>query len=267
MFEQVDTDIPWVLAEINNTVYAISCSSILSLSQMPTITPFPKSPREVRGVTIFRGKSIQFLDARTLLNFKTMAQEIKEFSDILDLRYDDHVNWINTLENCVMNGNEFTLTVDPHQCAFGKWYDSYNPKNTNIMFLSTFAKFDVPHKAIHEIGTTTQELIKAGKNDEAIKLIESVRNTEFKQMLNLFEELKIAYENSRKEIMVVLGDENHCVALSVDQILAIESLFEIDENLIKESITDTKYLSGVAKRKNGSVVFLLNESYLLQEYN
>jgi chemotaxis signal transduction protein len=259
---------PWVLLELNNVIYATSCESVLSLNQLPDATPLPKSPPEVRGVINFRGRLIELLDTRILLNIKTILEEINEFNIMLNQRYQDHCNWLANLENTVKNDTEFTLTTDPHKCAFGKWYDSYNSKNTNIMFSSTFAKFDKPHKAIHNIGITAQQLINRGEKQAAIDLIESTKNTELKQMMGLFDDLKEAYHNSRKEIVVVIGEsESKCIGLSVDQITAIEQLSEFDENLVKDSMTDTEYIAGIAKRKDGFVVLILNEEYLLDKYS
>lgn len=259
---------PWVLVEIDTVVYAISCEAVLSLSQVPQITPLPKTPKEVRGVIDFRTRQIQLLDTRVLLNLKPVAEEIQDFYDLIDQRHKDHMNWFEALERTVREGLEFTLTTDPHKCAFGKWYDHYKIKNSNIHFLSTFAKFDKPHKAIHEIVIKAKELIDRGQKTDAINLIDSVKNTELKQMLSIFDEIKEAYKDGSKEIVVVIGeDENKCIGLSIDLVTAIEPLFEIDEKFIKESLTDTKYLSGVGKRKNGNVVFLLNDEYLLANYH
>lgn len=264
---EVKISSPWVLLDINGIVYAVSCESVLSLSQLQTINPVPTLPAQVRGVIEFRDRLIQLVDSRTLLGFKKMDDEIKDFNDLMEQRYKDHENWVKTLEDSVLHDTEFTLTTDPHQCAFGKWYDSYKPKSANIMFLSTFAKFDEPHKAIHKIGITAKQLIEKGKKQEAIDLVNSVKNTELKQMIQLFKELKEAYGYSRKEIVVVIGtDEKNCIGLSVDQIVAIEHLFEIDENLIKDQITETEYLEGLGKRKDGSVVFLLNDDYIQQKF-
>lgn len=258
---------PWVLLDINNIVYAISCESVLSLNQLPKVTTLPRVPLEVRGVINFRGKMIQLIDTRAILNLKTIANEISEFNNMIDQRLNDHINWINTLEKTVTDNIEFTLQTDPHKCAFGKWYDSYNGKNTNIMFLSTFAKFDEPHKAIHKIAITTKKLIEKGDKNSAIELIKSVKNTELKQMLHLFNEIKEAYKDSLKEIVVVIRNEDNCIGLSVDRITAIEHLHEIDENLIKESITNTEYLIGIGKRKDGSIAFLLNDEYILSKFH
>lgn len=261
-------DSPWVLVEIDAVIYAISCEVVLSLSQVPTITPLPKTPKEVRGVIDFRKRQIQLIDTRVLLNLKSISDEINDFVAMIDQRYKDHMNWLETLERTVREDTEFTLTTDPHKCAFGKWYDAYKPTKSNIHFSSVFSKFDKPHKAIHQIGIKTKELIDAGKRDEAMKLINSVKHSELKQMLYLFDEIKEAYKDSSKEIVVVIGEDEHkCIGLSIDQVASIEPLFEIDEDFIKESITDTKYLSGVAKRKGGDAVFIINDDYILKNYH
>lgn len=261
-------DSPWVLLELNDVIYATSCESVLSLNQLPDSTPLPKAPPEVRGVINFRGRLIELVDTRKLLNLKTITEEVVEFNAMINQRYQDHLNWINTLEATVKSDTEFTLTTDPHKCAFGKWYDSYSSKNTNIMFMSTFAKFDKPHKDIHQIGITAKQLIERGNKQAAIDLVESTKNIELKQMLGLFDDLKEAYNNSRKEIVVVIGEnESKCIGLSVDQITAIEHLSDFDENLVKDSMTGTEYLSGIAKRKDGSVVILLNDEFLLAKFH
>lgn len=261
------TNSPWVLIEIDKVVYAISCEAVLSLMQVPSITPLPKVPIEVRGVIDFRTKSIQLIDTRTLLNRKSVMQEVDEFYAMMDQRYKDHTNWLETLERTVKEDVDFSLTTDPHKCAFGKWYDSYKPENASLMFSSTFAKFDEPHKAIHQVGITAKNLVESGKKTEAVKLIDSVKNTELKQMVHLFDELKEAYKEGRRETVVVLGDENKSMGLSVDQIASIEHLFDFDEDFIKEAMTNTDYLSGVAKKKDGSIVLLLNDEYILSKYH
>lgn len=259
---------PWVLLDINNVIYATSCESVLSLNQLPKVTPLPDAPAEIRGVINFRGRLIQLVDTRTLLNIKTITNDINDFNTMIDQRCNDHLNWINTLEKTVLNNEEFTLQTNPHKCAFGKWYDSYDSKNTNIMFSTTFTKFDKPHKEIHQIGITAKELIEKGDKDAAVKLINDTKDTKLKEMLGLFDDLKEAYNESRKEIAVVIGkNEQNCVSLSVDQIVAIEHLSEIDEDLIKESITDNEYLIGLGKRKDDSVAFLLNDEYIFKKFH
>lgn len=261
------TTSPWVLFGINNNAYAISCESVLSLNQMSTTTPVPKTPKEVRGVIKFREKMIQLLDTRLLLNLKSIIEEIEEFNQLMDQRFEDHKNWVKTLEESILMDTEFTLTTDPHQCAFGKWYDSYNLKNATILFSSAFAKFDKPHKAIHQIGITARNLLTSGKKDEAVELIKKGRETELKQMFGLFDELKEAYKESRRETVLVIGNETKCVGLAVDKIIAIEHLFEIDEVTLKESLTKAEILAGTAKTKQDGLVCMINDDFIVQKYH
>lgn len=259
-------NLPWVLIEIAGVVYAISSEYVLSLSRLNEVTPIPKAPKEIRGVIDFRGQIIELADIRKILNLKTSAEEIKEFYDMMDARRQDHINWLNKLEECVLNETEFSLTTDPHKCAFGKWYDSYNSESHSIMFIVTFSKFDRPHKIIHDIGIKAKKFIENNDRQSAIGLIEATKNNELKQMMNLFEEVKIAFKESRREIIVVIGENNNNISMSVDKIIAIEHLTEIDQDLIKSTVTDTKYLSGIGKRKDGSSVLLLNDDYIISKF-
>lgn len=263
--EDQQKSVPYVLVDIAGIIYAISCESVLSLEQLSKITSLPNAPLEVRGVVKFRGRIIELINARVLLNSKSIDEEVREFSELMDTMLNAHLDWVNTLEDCILNGKEFTLTTDPHKCAFGKWYDNFKTNDSVLSF--ELAKFDKPHKAIHQIGITAVDMLKKGDKDGAVELINSTKDTELQQMIHLFAETKTAYAKSLREILVVLGlDEYNAVSISVDEIVAIEHLFEIDPNLIKETATNTEYLTGIGKRKDGSAVFLLNEGHLLKTY-
>lgn len=264
--QENSNDCPQVLVDVAGLVYAIPCTSVLSLEQLTTVTPMPTSPVEVRGVVNFRGRIIELLDARILFDSKSIVQEVKEFTELMDTMLGAHLNWVNTLEDCILHGKDFTLTTDPHQCAFGKWYDNYKTSDSVLTF--ELAKFDKPHKAIHQIGITAVEMLRRGDKDGAINLINSTKDTELQQMVGLFESVKEAYANSRREILVVLGDtEQESISVSVDEIVAIEHIFEVDKDLINETVANTDYITGVAKRKNGSVVYILNNDYLFNTYS
>lgn len=260
-------DSSWVLVEVAKVIYAISSNAVLSLNQMTEATPLPKAPQEIRGIISFRSRLIELLDLRTLLNLKSIPQELEEFNTMINQRFEDHKNWINTLEKCTIEGTTFSLTTDPHQCAFGKWYDNYNPDNANVMFVSAFQKFDTPHKATHQIGIKVAKLLEEGQKKEALKIINETKDTELKQMFKLFDDIKTAFKESRKETTVVIGTENKCLGLAVDQITAIENLSEFDEELLKEALTSTDIISGTAKRKDDSVVLILNDEYILGKYH
>lgn len=262
----IKKELPYILLSIADNVYAISCESVISLSQLGKVTPVPNVPREIKGVIKFREQVIPFVDMRKVLNLKSIEDEIKEFYALMEARRQDHINWITTLQKCVKDKTKFTLTTDPHACAFGKWYDTYDSKSTDIMFSVTFVKFDTPHKAIHQIGIEVNKLIEQGKYEEANEIIEKTKDTDLQQMIHLFDELKEAYKESKREISIVLGDGKNNLTISDDEIVAIEYLTEIDTDLIKSTIIETEFLLGIGKRKNGLTALLLNDEYILKTF-
>lgn len=257
----------WVLLKLVGNVYAISCQSVLSLFQVNEITPLPAFSKEVKGVIKYQGKIIQLIDIKRIFNLKPTEEDLEEFKQLMQMRKQDHINWLTTLENSVMNNVEFTLITDPHKCAFGKWYDSYDSNQTNnIMFMTTFARFDTPHKAIHEIGNKAKELIEKNNRQGAIDLIKEAKNKELSQMMHLFEELNSAYAESKREVVVVFGDEKDMISLVADEIVSIEELGEVDNDLLEETVGCSDFLRGIAKRKDGQPIFVLDHEYLMNRF-
>lgn len=262
--KEIKENLPWVLLDVAGIVYAISCEHVLSLHQVGKITPVPNSPDEISGVIDFRGQIIQLLNIRYILSIKAAEDEILEFERLMDQRKQDHMTWLETLKDSIVNNKPFSLTTDHHACAFGKWYDNFHTDDTNLMFI--LAKFDEPHKAIHRVGIDACNLAARGNREGAMKLIERTNDTILHRMIDLFEQVKEAYRESKKEILVVFGDNARSIGIAVDEIVAIEYLRDFDEELIKNTITNTDYLIGTGKRKDGKVVFLLNDECLLQTF-
>lgn len=258
--------LPYILVRIADNIYALSCERVISTSLLKEITPVPRPPLGVRGVIKFREQIIPFVGLRRLFNFKSVEQEIQEFYDLMEARKQDHINWVTTLEDCVNRNIKFTLTTDPHACAFGKWYDVYDPNNSNLMFIITFARFNTPHMNIHEIGVQVNNLMLEGKFEEAKKTIKATKDTDLKQMMHLFDDIKEAFKESKREISIILGDGQNNICVSADEIVSIEHLTPADEDWIGGSMINSEYVEGIFKRKDGSPVFLMNDRQLIKTY-
>lgn len=261
-----ETNNLWVLIESSKNVYALPVNCVFSFFQIDKITPLPKAKAEILGVIKYQGSMIQLIDIKNLFNLKTTAKEIEEFNDLMDARRQDHINWLNTLEDSVFNDKPFTLATDPHKCAFGRWYDSFDPHNGNLMFLTTFARFDKPHQIIHGIAIKAEKLLKENKKEQAIDLINTTKSGELSKMISLFEELKKAFMESKKELAAVIGNSKNTIALAVDEIVSVEELFDVNDSTLESINIDSGYITSVAKRKSGQVVFILNHEVFLQEY-
>ena len=120
----------------------------------------------------------------------------------------------------------FTLTTDPHQCAFGRWYDAYRSDNGWVAAL--LRKFDEPHQRIHRLGAEVESLKAAGRHDEALQLMERSRGNGLNLMLALFAELKVLTRSAARETLAVLSIDGKVAAATVDVALSVEKLTDLE---------------------------------------
>jgi purine-binding chemotaxis protein CheW len=233
---------PWVVFRLEDGFFALSSHCVQAMISVFDVKPIPGDSQDLRGVINHANQVFCLVDMRKKIGLKSVAAEIREFADLMDAREQDHKKWLNTLEECIQQGKEFTLAINPAKCRFGLWYDDYMPKVKNNNLAFWLKKFDVPHKKIHGIAEKTSALVLAGEKDKAIQLIEETRNKELKAMINLFAKIKLIYQSTQREIAIVI-DPNFTrqpLALLVDEVIIVRNLPEenwqkIDRHLRSES--------------------------------
>lgn len=241
-------DFPWVIFRLEDGFFAISSHCVQAMISSFDVKPIPGDSQDLRGVINHANQVFCLVDMRKKIGLKSVAAEVKEFADLMDAREQDHKNWLNTLENCVQQGKEFTLGTNPAKCRFGLWYNDYLPKVKNNNLAFWLKKFDIPHKKIHGIAEKTSAFILSGEKDKAIQIIEETRNTELTAMINLFAKIKQIYQSTQREIAMVIDPKftGQPLALLVDEIIIVRKLPEenwqkIDHHLRSES---AKLISG-----------------------
>ena len=179
----------------------------------------------MRGVINLRDKVIPLVDLRQRLGMPTYQGEIDELIELMNLREQDHRDWLTELENSVKEEREFTLATDHRQCAFGKWCDSYQPQNEVVERFLT--KFQEPHQRIHQIAIHVEELVHHHQTDEAHKLIDQTRNNDLATMIGLFEQFRAIIQSfAHSEIALVIEVNGKSTALAVDSVESVEHLAE-----------------------------------------
>jgi len=242
---------PWVIARVHKQLVAVHASGVRELSVQPESTPVPRAPEWIRGVMNWRGKIIPCLDLRRRLALPYAMAEIDELCGIITARAADHLAWLEELARSVEERRPFSLTTDPHACAFGRWYDNY--RTDNLIVAGLLRKMDAPHKAIHAVGVRVEQLKAEGKFDVAARLIDSHRNTTLQRLLDLFIGFEAAVKDSYRPVAVVLEVGGTLIALLADSIEAVETLdpatFETLEKKGVESNSDL--VLRVAQRSRG----------------
>jgi purine-binding chemotaxis protein CheW len=254
--------LPHVIVRIKQQQLAISSACVRRLLLMPEVIPVPHSPPEIRGVIKVRDAVIPLLDLRVQFGMTSFIQEAEETVQLLHDREQDHKNWLAELLASVDNKRPFTLARNPHQCKFGKWYDTYKPENQSVAFLSLWRAFDKPHCRIHAIADSVCDLAAKGEYAAARDVIAAVRDTDLQEMIRLFAEVRATLRQTTREVAIVLGQADRQLALCADGIVAIETLDLDAIQPISEmfNASDAVLTPYVARRPNSSQVVLMLQS-------
>ena len=213
---------PWVIVEINHQAFALSAGLLQQIIMLPEVTAVPELPGYIRGVIHLRGRVVPLIDLRRRMGMATVAQEIEDFCRLMDARENDHRNWLNELQASIRERRPFRLTTDPHQCAFGRWYDCYQPPDPWLGAL--LKKFVAPHQTIHALAAQVQGMQDQGSLEQAARRVHGTGVRVLGEMIRLFAELRALVRCSRRETVAVLTLSNRWVAVTVDLAVAVERL-------------------------------------------
>ncbi|MDG5799034.1 methyl-accepting chemotaxis protein [Marinilabiliaceae bacterium ANBcel2] len=105
--------------------------------------------------------------------------ELVEFSHQIENskdRFIDHLQWAQqlTVEMFDQDRNQITVELDPHACAFGRWFQGADRAQLEerIPELSEiFDQIDEPHLRLHESAATIDEMIATGADPEDIQQV------------------------------------------------------------------------------------------------
>ncbi len=213
-------EMPWAIVEVKNQLFAVATQDMREMVMMPEVAQVPNVPDYIRGVINLRGRVMPVVDLRKRMGMTSALEETESFCAMMRQREQDHRNWLNELEASVKEHRAFSLTTDPHKCAFGKWYDSYHADNAWVAAL--LKKFDVPHQQIHSVAVDIEKL-KAGQEfDKAEQLTSQTRDGLLAMLVKLFAELKDVVRYAKRETAVILASSNRLFAISVDVAQSIE---------------------------------------------
>lgn len=222
-----DNEMLYLLFAAGTSIFAVDALKVQEMVVIPKTVSVPNQPHWFRGVMSLRGRTYRVIDFRKRVGMEGSREEIEQLAASLDEREAEHKVWLDNLEEAIRADKQFTGGIDPHQCKFGHWYDSY--ESDNVAVSMELKKFDAPHKAIHATAEHVIKLSKEGKQEEALKIIRDRRDTELAKMIDLFENLKLTLRTTLKEIAIIIETGDRPDAICVDRVVSVEPLQEETE--------------------------------------
>lgn len=237
-----------LIFETAGQLYSIPGDRLIQIIDLPPLTSFPHMPPALRGVMDFRGEAVPLLDLRQKLGHIPLAQELTELIKSLELRKQDHLNWLDKLKDAVYHQREITVETNPHRCAFGRWYDSFKTDSAILEYF--LSRFDKPHQRIHQLAIEAQELMQTGQQETAHELIHAAENKELKQLIKLFDNAPEQITNYSYEYAVVVESGEKKMAVVVDALKCFDKFDAITEELPELIAADpNNFIEAIGKRK------------------
>ena len=256
--------LPSIIFESSNTLFSINSDKIVSIIYLPNVTQVPTSDSRIRGIINFRDEIFTVIDFRKLISRTSVSEELQNFILMLEEREKDHLYWLQTLENSVIENKPFTLTTDPHKCKFGIWYDNF--KTSNMAIRKILKQFDQPHKNIHDLAFKIEKCKSENQLGKCKDIIERSRNKEFKLLVSLFAKLKQNASLVFQESALLMNLNAKKIALVVDKIISVENIESIDtSNLENNSLISFKenFITGIGQSKDKKLVQTVSELMLV----
>lgn len=220
---------PYVTFVLKGQPFCISSGCVLQMVIKTDLVEIPGSPPYIPGVLNVRGEIFPVLDLRLLFNMGALEQEVAAFS----VMKDKHLDWVVALEKSVAEGSPFQLARDPHQCAFGQWYDGFQTDNHAIQHILN--KIYEPHRQMHNQAVII-DACKSRNDQEGIqKASRCAEQLCHDVIVPLLDDLIAAYKDEHRGMMMLMGDGAQKMALLVDNITSIEA-FANDQ---KEAVPPT----------------------------
>ena len=96
-----------------------------------------------------------------------------------------HYKWVDSLREAVRKKGGFEGEIDPRECAFGKWYYSYQMPYPELKPL--FEALDAPHKKFHQSGGLVLKALQQGNFAEADRLSLHTRQVLLPELMQIYD--------------------------------------------------------------------------------
>lgn len=262
-------NLPWLIFTLRSHYYAIHSRYVTGIMVPPdSITPVPEAPDIYRGVVEIRSEVYPVLDMRKMFGFPSIDTECKEFTEMMDAREKDYIEWVNELKRSVEADTEFTLTTDPHACKFGLWYDDFRKHSANSSYVLN--KIDAPHCKLHETADLIAEARKITDPDEkkhrTDELLKLVTKDYAPEILSIIDEAKRRYHSSYRETLVLLSTGDANLAIAVDKVVAVDKVTIIKGGSNMSKIFNSQYFIDVARNSRvDNDILLINDAKIIEK--
>ncbi|MCL6471582.1 MAG: HAMP domain-containing protein [Firmicutes bacterium] len=169
-----------------------------------------------------------YITSESVVQANKVVIEHSEFATLMKTFQDQHGEWLNALARTVMFGAEFEKQLNPHECDFGKWYDSYIKsdefKNEEAEMARLIQALGEPHRKLHEVGSKVIQNIDEGHKAAAIDIFRTQAEPAMEEIDGAYDELFNSIQKVKEENKKEAEASNRTQEILVIVITAIAAL-------------------------------------------
>lgn len=177
------------------------------------------SPQVDQEFLRIKTEEIPWLPLWRVLGEKSIYSDLESLIKILPQRRQDHLDWINALEQSLLHDLAFTKARDPRECAFGKWYYAFQSENLGLKAL--LATFKEPHARIHQLADKLLGMVAQGQREEALYILQKEKADTLAGLLTSFDELQATLPRMIRIVALIVNNGSLRCAIGVDKIVEI----------------------------------------------
>ncbi len=209
--------LPWIIFDLNEQLYAISTEMVTGILQFPPITPIANGPAILLGVANIRGEVVPILELKSLLNIKDNKEDIETALTALNYKSGGIEDYLAEMRRCVRNNEHFAVSSN----YFG---DKIN--------LSAFPENSLTHSLLSQVKEGQKKLEEYGDtiNSKSSLLDDAVRTGKELEGL-IARTIRHMSDQSRRMVITLCFDPNSAqtsVGFVVDNVRSVDSLTVID---------------------------------------
>lgn len=249
-----NNQLPWIIFELNEQLYAISTEMVTGILQFPPITSIANAPDIFLGVANVRGDVIPILDLKRLLKIKDINSDIEQVLTALNYKLGGIEDYLAEMRRCAEKNERFAVSAD----YFGDKID-LKKFAENSKTYSLLSQVKEGQRKLEEYG----EKINAQSNilDEAIKA-----GMELKTLIN--STIRYLTDNSKKMVIGLSFDPSSTqtsMGFVVDNVRSVDALDLIDNTSKGKLLFVNDHITSIAHNdKISGEIVVVNDKAVIK---
>ncbi|MBE0459662.1 MAG: chemotaxis protein [Pseudoalteromonas prydzensis] len=182
------------------------------------LTSLPNDNKSFIGVKGYMETPTPIFDLGIILNKQSTQETNQSLVELFSEWQQKQQQWFTALENSIKHNQPFNHNTDVQQSNFAKWYSHFKTENEDLKAI--IERFKTPHNRLYARANKLIELVKQNNEKQALVELSIERNSNYMQLIRLFESAKEQILLDHKPIIIFTTKDGRTphIGLLVDKV-------------------------------------------------